>query len=134
MTLISQVGEQLSAALMGEPDANFKTVGPAWTSKPVEHFDQETPACWYYLEGIQSEASPYMNEVIQPGDYRVAVLIVCPVGSIEDLMAEVRAALAGFQPDDGAWEAFEHVSGDALDVSNSTIWWRDVFAVRNYQQ
>jgi hypothetical protein len=134
MNLIEQVGQQLTSVLLGETDANFKTVGAAWTSKPVENFDQETPACWYYLDGLQSEASPYMNEVIQPGDWRVAVLTVCPVGDIEDLMKEVKAALVGFQPEDGAWEAFEHVAGEALDISNSLIWWRDVFAVRNYQQ
>jgi hypothetical protein len=133
MNLMDQVGQQLQSVLMGETDSNFKTVGPAWTSKPVERFDQETPACWYYLQGLQSEASPYMNEVIQPGDWLVAVLIVCPVTSIEDLMKEVKAALVGFKPDDGAWEAFEHGSGEALDVTNSIIWWRDIFAVRNYQ-
>lgn len=131
MTLTSQVGEQLTSVLLGETDANFKTVGPAWTSKPVENFDQETPACWYYLDGMQSEASPYMNETLQPGDFRIAVLIVCPVADIEGLIDEVKAALVGFEPTDGAWEAFEHLDGSALDINNSIIWWRDIYAVHN---
>lgn len=129
MSLMQQVGAQLTGNL-----PSFATVTAAWTSKPIANFDTELPAALYYLDGIQSEASPYMNETIQPGDFRVAVLIVCPVASIEALIEELRAGLVGFEPTGGAFEAFEHVSGDTLDISEAIIWWRDLFAVRNYRQ
>lgn len=126
---MEQVGEQLTTTL-----TSFVTVAEAWTSKPIADFDKELPAALYYLAGIESEASPYMNETIQPGDYRVAVLIVCPVSSLEALIAELRTGLAGFEPTGGAFEAFEHISGDTLDINESVVWWRDLYGVRNYQQ
>jgi hypothetical protein len=129
MSLIDQVGTQLTSNL-----SSFATVGLAWTSKPVADFDDELPAAWYYLSSIRSETSPYDNVTIQPAEYEVTVLMVCAVESLEGLMAELKAALVGFQPTDAAFEAFEHVSGDALDVNESIVWWRDVFAVRNYRE
>lgn len=129
MGLLALVGEHLTAEAL----PSFKTIGMAWTSKPVEKFDQETPACWFYLDEKQSERSPFDNETIQPSDYRVAVLIVCPVSEMEDLHEEVRAALVGFQPGE-SWEPFEHESGAAVGINASIVWWRDVYATRKYQE
>ena len=128
MNLITQVGTQLSANL-----PSFVTVSKALTSKPLEDIDAEIPAAYYYLAGIQSEASPYNNATIQPGEYTVAVDLVCQADDLEALFAELRGALAGWQPSGGSWEAMEHVSGDNQGISGGIVWWREMFAARNYQ-
>ncbi len=127
-TLLTQVGAQLSANL-----PTFETIGLAWTSKPVANFSSELPAAFYFIESIQSEASPYQTEVLQSADYTIAVLVVCAVADLEDLLEELRLALVGFQPTGGSWEQFEHVQGDSLDINESIIWWRESFSVRNYR-
>jgi hypothetical protein len=129
MSLIDQVGTQLTSNL-----SSFATIGQAWTSKPIADFDAELPAALFYLSGIQSETSPYDNVTIQPAEYEVTVLLVCAVDAIENLMDELSAALVGFEPTGAAFEAFEHVSGSALVIKESIVWWRDVFAVRNYRE
>lgn len=128
MTLIEQVGTQLDSEL-----TSFNTIGKAWTSKPVANMNTALPAAFYYLDGIESQPSPYMNETVQPGDYSVAVLLICAVDDIEDMLLELRAALAGFQPSGGSWDPFEHVNGSTLEINESVIWWKEVFAARNYQ-
>lgn len=128
MTIQAQVITQLNTEL-----TNFNTVKAAWTSKPLANFDAELPAALVYLAGIESEPSPFANATIQPGDYRIAVLIVCPVADLETRMGEVRVALAGFEPTGGTWDPFEHQSGDTVEINESIVWWRDVFASRNYQ-
>lgn len=129
MTLLPQVGTQLNDNL-----ENFNTIALAWTSKPIADFDSELPAALYYLSALRSEASPYNTAVIQPSDHEVVVLVVCAVSALEDLLAELDAALVGFEPTGGSYEAFEHVAGDALDINQSIIWWRQVYAARNYQE
>lgn len=129
MALLTEVGSLLADNL-----PSFETIGLAWTSKPIADFDAEVPAALYYLSRIQSEASPYdANETVQPGDYEITVLMVCDISALETLLAEVNSAMVGFQPT-GSFEAFEHVSGDALDVNQSLIWWRSVYAARNYNE
>jgi len=128
VSLLAEVGTQLGNNL-----SSFPTVGLAWTSKPIADFDAEVPAALYYLSSIQSEASPYNTETIQPGDYEITVLLVCAVDALESLLIELNAAMVGFQPT-GAFEAFEHVSGNALDINQSVIWWRSVYAARNYHE
>lgn len=129
MTLLAQVGTQLEDNL-----TSFQTVALAWTTTPIADFDAETPAALYYLSGIQSESSPYNTEIIQPGDYEVTVLMVCPVVDIEALLAEMDGVMVGFQPTGSSFEAFQHVSGNALDIKGTLIWWRSVYAARNYRE
>ena len=129
MGLIAEVAEHLGSADLD----GFKTIGAAWTSKPIQNFSSELPACFYYLDGIDSEPSPYNTAIIQPGDYRVSVLIVGASSEIEELLAELRAALVGFQPE-GSWEPFQHESGGVLEINESVVWWRDVFVTRNYRE
>lgn len=128
MSLITQVGAALSAAL-----TNFNLVAKAWTTEPVEEFGYDTPACLYYLAGIQSDPSPYDSQDYQPGDRTIGVLIVCEADNFEDRWAEVNAALAGFQPTGGTYESVEHVNGDLLGIHGDLIWWRDIYAVRCYR-
>jgi len=127
--LIAEVGDHLTPSVL----PLFATIGAAWTSKPLQNFSSELPACLYYLDGIDSEPSPYNTAIIQPGDYRVAVLIVGATAEIEELLAELRAALVGFQPE-GSWEPFQHESGGVLEINESVVWWRDVFVTRNYRE
>lgn len=132
MSLMTEVGAQLSANL-----PSFVTVKAAWTSTPVADFDAELPAALYYLAGFESEASPFANDTLQPGDISVGVLVVCPVGNLEALLEELRGTLAGFEPTGDAndvYEAFEHVRGESLDINASVVWWLDLYAVRNYRQ
>lgn len=128
MSLISQVGAALTAAL-----TNYSTVAKAWTTEPIEDFGVETPACLYYLAGIQSEPSPYDAQDHQPGDRTIGLLIVCDADDFETRWKEVNTALAGFQPTSGTYESFEHVNGDLLSISGDLIWWRDIYAVRCYR-
>lgn len=128
MTLMTQVGTQLSNNL-----PSFETNAAAWTSKPVANFSSELPAAFHFLESITSEPSPFATEILQPAEYVVTVLIVCAVASIETLAEEVRAAMVGFQPTGGSWEAFEHTQSDSLDINEKIVWWKESFAVRNYR-
>jgi hypothetical protein len=128
VTVLAQVLAQLDTELV-----NFNTIKAAWTSKPLANFDAELPAALVYLAGIESEASPFANATIQPGDYRIAVLTVCAVPDLETRMGEVRTALAGFELSGGLWDPLEHQTGDTVEINESICWWRDVFAARNYQ-
>lgn len=128
MNLITQVGTQLAANL-----PSFVTISKAITSDPLSDIDSEIPAAYYYLAGTQSEASPYNNATIQPGDYTVAVDMLCAADDLEAMFAELRAALVGFQPTAGTWESIEHVSGDTMRINAGIVWWREQFVARNYQ-
>lgn len=130
MDLVDQVVSQLQT----EIDESFETIGHAWTVKPVAQLEAALPAAWAYLDGIDMEASPFATQTIQSGDYRVAVLIVCKVADLETSITSVREALQGFQPTDGSWDVFELVSGSTLDINESVVWWRALFAVRRYHE
>lgn len=129
MGLLAMVGDHLTAEVL----PSFETIALSWTSKPLANLSTELPAALYYLDGVQSEASPSTTVIIQPGDYRLAVLLVCAVADFEDLQAELRAGLVGFEAE-GDWDPIEHDSGEMLQINESIIWWRDYFVTRKYQQ
>jgi len=129
MTVMSQVLAQLTTEL-----TSFNTVKSAWTSKPLANFDEELPAAMAYLDAMESEPSPYMNETIQPCERRIAVLIVCAADDLEARQQEVFDAMVGFQLTDGAWEPFEHLAGNNIQINESIVWWRELYSARIYQQ
>lgn len=128
MGLLTMVGEHLTT----ENLPSFTTIALSWTSKPLENLGAELPAALYYLAANESEASPFNTAVIQAGDYRLGILVVCEITDLEDLREELKAAMVGFQPE-GQWDPFEHERGEMLQINQKIIWWLDEFAARNYR-
>lgn len=126
--LITQLDTRLNVEL-----TNFATVAKAWTTEPIENFNSESPACLYYLAGIQSEASPYDTLDYQPGDRTVGVLLVCLIDDFETRWQEINSAIAGWQPAGETYESMEHIGGDLLALYGDLMWWRDTYAVRCYR-
>jgi len=126
--LIDQVHTHLTANL-----PSFTTKEKAWTAKPVEDFDAETPAALYYLSGVVSEPSQFDTEVIQASESTITVLIVCEVDSLDTLCNELLTAMVGFEPVGVSYDVFEHISGQSLDINGDIVWWSDSFAVTSYR-
>ena len=94
----------------------------------------QLPAIYLHPTFEEARQSDADNFVVQTIECKFSVMLAADaqtMDAIEDLRDEVRNALLGYSIS-SVYDAIEFVSGEVLEMSASTIWWRDTFITNHY--
>lgn len=88
-----------------------------------------------YVHPAVEEAKPstYDNLVVQQIDCKFSLMIAASTDndSLETIRDQARNSLLGYVIESG-YDAIEYESGELLEISASTIWWRDTYMTNRY--
>lgn len=112
----------------------LQAVLPAQALNALTDIYVQTPAVYVHIAEEIPSASTLDSYTSQRTEIRISVIVVGESydedtgGELwDDARAEVIAALLGWAPG-AAYEPLQHVSGTMIQISNSLIWWRDLWA------
>lgn len=120
----------LTTAQLLDPAGSFKTIGKAYSMRPLEDLQTETPAL-LFMPGKDEGGEPTSwNPVRQVVTRRVHVFVLGEVDQIHDLCNEVRPVLLGFRPyEDRAYTRLEFEKGEPHDI-NGVMWYVETYVTR----
>jgi len=102
------------------------TVKFAFTTEPVEDYEEEFPVIMVYPEGESPEASDADNFVIQNVTKGVVCMLGCAIADYEVLLAELRGAAMGWVFE--YHDAMEMAGAQIIGIKGGYIWWRETYA------
>lgn len=105
----------------------------AFTTEPVENYDEEFPVVMLYPLSDTLSGNEYDNFVIQEENAEVVCLVGCEITELKARVLELRKAAVGWVPpsaDGQEWDAMEGEGGNLEGLSGKYIWWRETFTAR----
>ena len=107
------------------PDVRY-----AFTTEPIQDYSDELPVIMVFPMGYDAEASNADNIVSQTVNVEIACLLGCPIEEYETLLAELRAAVLGWEFTDH--DAMELLRAEIEGIKGGIIWWTEVYLTRLY--
>ncbi|RUR51525.1 phage tail terminator protein [Vreelandella populi] len=106
----------------------FKYVDEAWFSKPVDDYDQDTPAALVYI-AEDAGGTPAELNGRQSVNTMYGVFIVAERGdTFRAQRQEVREALFGWRPP-GTTGVMAYHGGEMAEIRGRYVWWREFWKV-----
>jgi len=105
----------------------------AFTTEPVENYDEDFPVVMVFPNSETFGESGYDNVTIQEQVAEVICMVGCELTDIEDRVRELRAAAVGWKHPNAngqEWDAMEAGGGELIGLSGKYIWWRETFTAR----